>query len=83
VEVTHNPFNLSIRYRVPVTSARAAEAQITRLMEVKRPRGMRIRHMPDVVKGEMLLQARNTEPVRTVVRVLTDAGLVNGKVVTY
>jgi len=74
IEVGHNPDNLPFREKIKVYSTLASYKLMQALLELRRPRGMRLRYSADQPTGMLWLEARNSEPVRIAKRVLADAG---------
>ena len=76
ISVVHDPEHLPFKRVVPVWSTHDAYKKIQRMMDEKRPRGMRLRYGEDPGKKEFWLEARNALPVEVAYGVLRDAGMI-------
>ncbi len=73
-ELGHNPLSLPAHKRVRVHNYKRAQAKIRKLMDILRPRGMKLRHTYDFVNKDIYLSARTTGPVEKMVRELRADG---------
>ena len=73
IEVLHNPDSLPIKKVFFVENPTRAYARAQKIMEVKRPRGMRVRYAYDVKKKQMSFEGRSSLPVDTLIRELKKA----------
>ena len=75
IDVIHDGMNLPFRAKVRVTNVKQAMGKLRRLLDAKRPRGMRLRYLEDSAAGTVWLEARNDLPFITAMRTLRDASL--------
>lgn len=76
IEVAHNAVNLPVCAMVRVTNKKAAEAWTRKFMDAKRPRGLKIRHIPEDDTEQIAYSGRTMESLRTFIGALKCAGFV-------
>ena len=76
ISVAHDPEHLPFKRVVPVWAPNAAYRLLQRMMDEKRPRGMRLRYCSDVGTKSVWLEGRNSLPVEVAYGVLRDAGMI-------
>lgn len=82
IEVSHNPENLAQRRTYRVRSVRLLQKTIDKFMELKRPRGLRVRHMVDVINSTLHLETRTSLAMNAITSFLRNGGFLKEQIST-